>query len=384
MVTQLQQYLMAIANKEMAFKHLETLGIFAKQHPEYPELYQFSYDQIESASNKLHPMVIESRGIILNSLDLWNPVARPFDRFFNYGETGAAEIDWKTARVQEKLDGSLMIMYWYGGKWNVATRNSPNASGTVGSNPFTFAELFFDIANKQGIFEESIQLQKLYTYLFELTSSYNRVVVNHQESKLSLIGVRDNLSGQEYPFDEFPAIMAFNPVKSFPLTSFDEIIEASKNLDPIQQEGYVVWDGKNRNKVKCPSYVALHHLVDGFSVRRVIELIKNGESSELMAYYPDYKQLFEDTEKKINSLSDWYDLAYASIIDNFRYREAEQIENNSKELGYTRKDFALAAQQASKYSSPFFALADQKVKSSKEFFLNLPTVKLEELIGQYT
>ena len=34
-------------------------------------------------------------------------------KFFNHGESNADIIDWKTARVYEKLDGSIITMYWY-------------------------------------------------------------------------------------------------------------------------------------------------------------------------------------------------------------------------------------------------------------------------------
>jgi hypothetical protein len=65
------------------------------------------------------PIVRESRGVILDEADDWRVVARAFDKFFNYGESGADEIDWGTARVQEKVDGCFRrgqsVCVWGGG-----------------------------------------------------------------------------------------------------------------------------------------------------------------------------------------------------------------------------------------------------------------------------
>ncbi|MDE1867846.1 MAG: 2'-5' RNA ligase, partial [Thaumarchaeota archaeon] len=100
---------------------------------------------------KGHPIVEDCRGLILDSENNWNIVALPFKRFYNYAEGHAAKIDWSTARIQEKVDGSLCIVYFYDNKWHVATRGMPDAGGEVNGHNFTFAELFWKIADKAGI-----------------------------------------------------------------------------------------------------------------------------------------------------------------------------------------------------------------------------------------
>ena len=62
------------------------------------------YDLLYSDFNL--PIVKECRGIILT--DAGRVVCCPFFKFFNYGESYADSIDWATARVQEKIDGSIM------------------------------------------------------------------------------------------------------------------------------------------------------------------------------------------------------------------------------------------------------------------------------------
>ena len=123
---ELQKYLQTHSLEELT----EQYGIKVVQSVKYPELYLFKYSQIDSPMGE--KIVQESRGIILDSSTVeWLPVSRPYDKFFNYSEGHAAEIDWSTARVYDKLDGSLVTLYWYGDKWNVATSGNPDAAGEV-------------------------------------------------------------------------------------------------------------------------------------------------------------------------------------------------------------------------------------------------------------
>ena len=57
------------------------------------------------------PEVQEARGIIINYETL-EVVCWPFRKFGNYGESYVDTIDWRTARVQEKVDGSIMKLWF--------------------------------------------------------------------------------------------------------------------------------------------------------------------------------------------------------------------------------------------------------------------------------
>ena len=63
------------------------------------------YSQFETDMS--FPAAQQCRGCILrkNTDGSYSYVCRPFDKFFNYGEEHAAEIDWSTARIMEKVDG---------------------------------------------------------------------------------------------------------------------------------------------------------------------------------------------------------------------------------------------------------------------------------------
>lgn len=329
MQNDLQKWLRHVSSNPERLKDMDvmlnSMGVYRKRHSKYPNLIQFSYDQIESYPFRTLPITQISRGIILDEANNWEVVCYPFNRFFNIGEGAAAEIDPKTMRVYEKVDGSLCCLYWYGNQWNVCTRNSPDAGGNVLDEEYTFAQLFWRIFDLNGLSDDTSVLDPTLTYMFEMTAPENMVVVSHTEYKLTLLGVRDNITQEEYFPGLFPHL---KPVKEFKLGSFDEVIEASEALDPLQQEGYVICDSKfNRIKVKSPKYVALHHMVSDFSVKNCIRLILLGEESELFAYYPQYKEKYFTIKKKFED--------YIAIIEEDYWWVQNQITPET-----TQKEFA--------------------------------------------
>lgn len=309
-------------------------GIFSKVHCDYPDLYQFTYDQISSSKIKDHPMVRESRGIILDRANDWRVISRPFDRFFNWGENVLEDtFDWSSFVAQEKIDGSLMILYHYAGKWNVATKGSPAANGTVGDNRFTFADLFWEILHKEA-YSTTGDLDPRNTYLFELTSKYNRIVTTqlNNDGKLTLIGVRDTQTGIEFPVDLYRD--NFDVVRSFPMTTIEEILLAAKELSPSQQEGFVLVDTNfNRIKVKSEKYVLIHHMKNCINDIRIIELIRTGEDSEIFAYFPDLKIRFDEIKIYLDRTEKLLDDQWDSVIIEEHWLDA------------TQKEFALCIQR---------------------------------------
>jgi len=210
--------------------------------------------------------------------------------------------------------------------------------------------------------------------MIELTSPANRIVCSYQEggfgdstTRLTLVGVRNNKTLQEIPVSDFKDDWHY-VVREFPLTNFDEVVKASETLNPLSQEGYVVVDGAfNRVKIKSPKYVAIHHLKDGFGTRRIIDLIKMGEQSELLSYMPEYQVMYDAVHDKIKAL--------------IRKTE-EDFADTMGVVGTlcTQKEFALEAVK-SRVSGALFAVRSGKYPSIEKFILDMNTLKIEELIS---
>jgi hypothetical protein len=342
-MTKIQEYLRGGGNLAAL---LPEHGIISRRHPEYPNLVHLNYDML--TSSKDDPLVRECRSIILDEADNWRIVSRAFDRFFNYGEGHAAPIDWSTARVQEKVDGSLAIVYPYAESWHVASRGTPDAGGNVNGNSTTFGDYFWDTF-PGGIerFPWPWSDAGRYCFIFELTGPLNRVVVPHAHAGLTLLGARDMETGEEVRPQRVAHFFANVPVvREFSLASFDDVIATFQSMSPLSQEGYVVVDaGWNRVKVKHPGYVAIHHAKDGMSDRAFVEIARSGESSEVVTYFPEFGPLMATAKKRVEALVAELEADYERI------RDIPLQKDFAKEATKTRCSAALFMVRAGKVAS---------------------------------
>jgi len=218
----------------------------------------------------------------------------PFRRFFNYGQ-GAANINWNDPNlsVLEKLDGSLLC--WFKDKITnipyVCTRSVPEADVPLSSdNSFTFRTLFEKaLFNTCGLtFEEfSSKLNDNYTYMFELTSPFTRIVVDYKETKITFLGARDLSTLKEIPLSKID--IGIPHVQSYTFTCVNDLIESVSNKNPLEHEGVVAVDSNfNRVKVKNAQYVAFNRARDilGSSERNCLELVLAGAEDDVIPALP--------------------------------------------------------------------------------------------------
>ena len=203
------------------------------------------------------PIVQEARGIIIN-LDTLDVVCHPFRKFGNYNESYVDNIDWASARVQEKVDGSIVKLYWFNNEWVWATNGVIDArnADVQGFNK-TFYDIIVSAKNYKDIPFEALVHD--YTYIFELVSPYNRIVVEYPEIKLYHTGTRSNITGNEYNLN-----IGVQKPKEYPISTFEDAIKAAAALNNsashVDAEGFVVVDKDwHRIKIKSPEYLAAHH-----------------------------------------------------------------------------------------------------------------------------
>lgn len=352
---------------------LDKYGISSRRHVLYNNLVLLSYNQI---SSPMHEHIVrECRGLILDEAEDWRVISRPFDKFFNYGEPNASKIDWSTAVVQEKLDGSLAILYWYEGKWHVSTSGSPDAGGNVGDLNFTFKDLFWRTfeANKLNLPNHNMVD---FNFMFELMTPYNRIIVRHSEPKLALIGIRNRFSGQEFSVSDSKFThLNYPTVRSFPLNNIDDILKSFDSIDGLAQEGYVVVDKTfNRNKIKHPQYVAVHHLKgnDGPSFKRILDIVRTGEGAEVLSYFPEWSSIFDEVKLKFNTL--------VSELESDYKRITEEWGALARDL-QTQKEFAARATKT-KCADVLFKLKAGKEVSVRQYLAKLPVDKLLSIMGR--
>ena len=302
----------------------------------------FKYNQVFSDFNI--PLVREARGIIFRESN-WECVCHPFNKFGNYGESYCPNINWETASVQEKVDGSL-IKFWHDDGWHISTNGTIDAfKANLNDVKYqNFGQLVLDairsaFPNEHDFFN---MLDPKCTYMFELVSPYNRVVIPYDETKLYFLGIRDMDDGEERNTEESDVSMFFSIPKRYPLHSLEDVQKAANAL-PWDQEGYVVCDENfNRVKIKSPSYVMAHYARNNniISTERLVQIVLNGEQDEFLIYASDYADELHEVEEVMRKIAN-NSVASMKILFGASYEFANRGEYAREVMKYPAymKDF---------------------------------------------
>lgn len=323
------------------------------------------YDMINSPMSS--EIVQDCRGIILE-VGTWRVLSLPFRKFFNYGEGHAANIDWNTAKVAEKIDGSCMTLWWnpHSNAWCVQTLGRMYADGNAHTDDRTFAELFWEYVPK-GFIEDISQheVNKYRCFTFELTTKYNRVVKGYDYQGLWFLSMRNLETLKEYNLgyvDSWVENYGLKRPEIFDLSDLESCIETARSFPP-DEEGFVVFDeAYNRIKIKNPAYVAINHMRDGMGPKALIRIIQNDAGDDVLTYFPEWKEEYNNLkEKYCRLLSELYTL----------YDQNREIE--------VQKDFALAIKHHP-CCGALFSLRAGKVQSIEESLAVMSETKLYDIL----
>lgn len=265
----------------------------------------FKYNQV--ASDFSIPLVREARGIIFREND-WECVCHAFNKFGNYGESYCPDVNWSTASVQEKVDGSL-IKLWFDNGWHVSTNGTIDAfKAELNDVKYqNFGQLVIDAIRQ--VFKDYRKLFNMLDpnciYMFELVSQYNRVVIPYDEIKLYFLGLRDMTDGKEWMPEDSDVSYFFTVPKRYNLYSLEDVQNAANKL-PWDEEGYVVCDANfNRVKIKSPSYVMAHYVRNNntINMERLVQIVLDGEQEEFLIYASDYANELHEVEEAMHEIA---------------------------------------------------------------------------------
>ena len=246
-----------------------------------------NYNQIASPMHE--PICQECRALILDT-EQWEVVSRSFFKFFNWGEPNAHDIDWATARVQEKVDGSLICLYFHRGEWRVATKGTPDASGPVNTSGTTFRALVEKTLTEMGSSFAGLtaRLDPGRFYSFELTAPENRVIVPFAERRLTWLAAWDKATLAELDITDLPNLPTPR-VQEYPLGTLEEVTSAVEAIAPFSGEGVVVRDAAyHRVKVKSAAYVMIDRVLSTLSTpRRKVEAALSPGFDDMLPHLPD-------------------------------------------------------------------------------------------------
>lgn len=364
-------------------KSLDTLKVeLGVESNTYDNLIIFNYSQIDSP--KSHPIVMECRGLVLEK-DTWDLISYPFRRFFNDSEVQeiTESFCFSDAIALEKLDGSLVSVFNYRGKWLMATRGMIENVSKVGFSDMTFKDLFHETVKKYHGFWN--KLNPDFCYIFELTTPENRVVTFYTERDIHLLTMRRVGFWVELALPNLMEQSKILGVSIPSITEFsgkEDLLVLIKKLATLQ-EGYVAVDytkmdndgiSFKRVKVKNPSYVAIHHLKDraGRSLRSLASLVYDNNQEEFLGYFPEFKPYIDTVQKKYD---EYIQAMGQDVIDNQKWLDMERTGENRK----------LFAQVALKCKNPsfMFQLYDGKIKSFAELLNSIEKLKTRKYLEKY-
>lgn len=302
----------------------------------------FKYNQITSDFHE--EICKEARGLILDTQDNFKVVRMAFRKFFNLGEPFAARLDWNSAVASEKIDGSIMSVWYARGKWHLSTNGVIDAfkAEISSASPYkTFGELFESVLPLSWFANYISNYFAHMCYTFELVSPYNRVVIDYPETKVYLLSVRNMNTLVEYSLDEvaeFAKRFNFAVPERYELNNEEDYCKFVTDMSE-GHEGIVVCDANyNRVKIKTESYVKAHRLSNNntMTLAIAIGLIRSNEQNEFLSYFPVYKDYFVEVQNKIN--------AAIRKIDDINTETAAQKEklNQLYSVKNAKKQFALS------------------------------------------
>ncbi len=298
------------------------------------EYILLQYSQLESDFS--NEMVQQARGIILRNTVIaeevgeeWTCVCRPFNKFHNIQEDLAAPIDWTTACVQEKIDGSLMKLWYDLGRWHLSTNGCVDAfKAMLGDTDVSFGDIFLRAAGVRSINEFAARFDPDYTYLFELTSPETRLVIPYDDG-VYFLAKKETFTGNEakIPINELPP--SVKHPRLYPISDPNGAIEAAAAMTQ-DEEGFVVVDANlNRVKIKSLAWLEAHRAYNNgnVSIRTLIDFIREEKIDDLLALAPSYREKVEDIKKFLSIYQDALDHA----INHYYWWKKEHPEATAAE-----------------------------------------------------
>lgn len=333
---------------EVLNKYYEDGWLIKQTHPTLP-LTIWNYSQTTQYEGKWDEVTLQCRGLVTDAKG--NVIARPFKKFFNIEEckhTPTSEFD-----VYEKMDGSLIIVFWYDGGWVVASRGSFTSVQSAAAS-----KIFFDKLDHNF----SIGI----TYLFEFTAKWNRIVVDYgDEDNLTLLGAIRTDDETEATYEQLE--MVARGANCDVVKRYDGVNDYStlKGIIKDNQEGFVIrFSNGDRMKIKGEEYLRLHKIMTEVSTKSIWEILSNDDDIEMILKdVPD--EFFDKVKEYVSELMFQY-----TTLEN----EYLRIYNTLSDLKDKRSEFAKRALMF-KHPQLLFNMVDGKPHSNAIWRIIKPEYK---------
>lgn len=244
-----------------------------RRHPTLP-LRMYTYSRQTGYEKRWNPVTSMCRGLVVDDED--KVVARPLPKFHNADVHERGDFDWagplpvgEPFEIYDKLDGSLAVVFFYGGHWHAATK------GSFISDQAQWAQRWLDARNLWALDPNA-------TYCAEIIYPGNRIVVNYgDEETLSFLaafyvdGSEVDFTHGQYDWVKIGGTTVRRFSSSLPVADIMAALADSRDLDGhaalgVDLEGYVIRFASGlRVKAKLSHYKILHRAVTGTTPRDI-------------------------------------------------------------------------------------------------------------------
>lgn len=252
------------------------------------------------------------------------------NKFFNINETPKWEYSelkkQEIMYVQDKLDGSMISFIRFP---NGIVRAKSKMS--FESEQAIMANKCYNVSDSLKRFVDSAMERNL-NPIFELTSHLNQIVVQYDETNLTLLHVRDSL-GTYFTSDQLGEIKQEYGIPVVDVSNYndlDELINV-KNSSTEDIEGYVVtFSSGQMVKIKTNKYIEKHGVVSVIKENQIISLIIDDKIDDVVSL------LHPNSEKRI------YVESLITLICNHYLNVVEEVLTIFRMMkGKTRKEMVL-------------------------------------------
>ena len=266
-------------------RYINEKKIFKIDHPDLP-ISIYNYTRNTQYNNDWDEVTMAMRLTIID--DKGKVIAAPFNsKFFNYEEVrDKVPVKGDYVYVQEKLDGSLGLLFFYADKWHLATKRSFNSD--IGIRGMEI------LRNTYTVMDQSFARE--FSYAVEIICKESKNVVDYK-NKNRVIFLSTSMNGTELHWTTALGVFNYNGIKKKDIVkteqhmSFGESLYNSlKDKNEKNKEGYVLRFQPDtfRMKIKYEEYVRLHSLLTGVSNIDIWKHLKDGRDiSELLEEVPD-------------------------------------------------------------------------------------------------
>lgn len=246
-------------NLDTLNKYLGVSTICREKHPD-ADLYLYGYYSQNNVPSVWNKDTIHCRGMIVDGEG--NVIEHPYKKFWTYrqylnsnsvllNDKQILKIPKGKFRITEKIDGTMVTLYWIKDTPYLATQRSFTNIKAIEATKILH-EKYSNLFSR---------LDRKYTYVFEAVYPEAKVLIDYKDTRdLFLIGMIDKTTGLPVKLKDigFPMCKDYTGEYGH-ITNFDEL--AALNLP--NQEGFVLYfENGDMMKVKFPWYSEAHRKLD--------------------------------------------------------------------------------------------------------------------------